>query len=57
MYGAPMQKDEMGKKDAELSLEEQKLELIRLRIENGYYDSDRVLENVVSEIYKREVKN
>ena len=52
-----MKKEQMGKKDAEYSLEEQKLELIRLRIENGYYNSERVMENLVNEIYKREVKN
>jgi len=50
-------KDKMNKKVDQHSFEQQKLDLIRLRIQNGYYENIQVLENVVKEILKKEIKN
>jgi anti-sigma28 factor (negative regulator of flagellin synthesis) len=51
-----MKKREMKKKDKDHSFQDQKLELIRLRIKNGYYKSNNVLESVVKEILKNEIR-
>lgn len=37
-------------------LERKKLELIKLRIKNKYYDREEILEKVVSEIIKNEIR-
>ncbi len=37
-------------------LERKKMELIKLRIKNKYYDRQEILERVVSEIIKNEMK-
>lgn len=44
------------KKDLNKSLEQDKLELIKLRIKNKYYNKEDVLERVASEIVKHEIK-
>lgn len=36
----------------DMKLKDQKFELIRLRIQNGFYEREEILEKVVSEIYK-----
>ena len=51
-----MKKVKMTKDNKEYSFEEQKVELIRLRIKNGFYKNTRVLENVAKEIIKNEIK-
>ena len=38
------------------SLQDQKIELIRLRIKNKYYDRDDIIRKVIQEIYERDVK-
>ncbi len=38
-------------------LEQKKIELIKLRIKNKYYDREEILEKVVQEIIKNEIKN
>jgi len=50
-----MKKDKMNKEETEISFQEQKIDLIRLRIQNGYYENNRVLENVVKSIMKKEI--
>ena len=52
-----MKKEKMNKEETEISFEEQKIELIRLRIQNGFYESNSVLENVVKSIMNTEIKN
>jgi len=39
------------------ALEKDKLELIKLRIKNNFYKNENVLERVVEEIVKRELKD
>ncbi len=51
-----MMKENMNKEDKQYSFEEQKLDLIRLRIQNGYYENTRILEKVVKEILHKEIK-
>jgi hypothetical protein len=51
-----MKKELMRKNSKKFSLEEEKLDLIRLRIQNGYYKNTHVLENVAKEIIKAEIK-
>jgi hypothetical protein len=53
----------MGKKGKHMnpkversSLEKDKIELIKLRIKNKYYDRDEVLLKVVQEIYERDLR-
>jgi len=38
------------------SLEKDKIELIKMRIKNKYYDRDEVLLKVVQEIYERDLR-
>jgi len=52
-----MSKDKMNKDETESSFQKQKIELIRLRIQNGFYENSHVLENVVKSILKNEIKN
>ena len=49
-------KENMKNEDEHFSFEERKLDLIRLRIQNGYYENSRILENVVKEILVKEIK-
>jgi anti-sigma28 factor (negative regulator of flagellin synthesis) len=51
-----MKKEKMNKEETEISFQEQKIDLIRLRIQNGFYDSNNVLENVVKSIMNNEIK-
>ena len=46
----------MIKNESQNSFEDQKLELIRLKIKNGYYKNEHILENVVKEILNKEIK-
>ena len=52
-----MKKEKMNKEETESSFQEQKIDLIRLRIKNGFYEKNHVLENVVKSILKNEIKN
>jgi hypothetical protein len=52
-----MKKDKMNKDETESSFQEQKIDLIRMRIQNGFYENNHVLENVVKSILKKEIKN
>jgi ribosomal protein L29 len=52
-----MKKEKMNKEETESSFQDQKLELIRLRIQNGFYENNHVIENVVKSILKKELKN
>ncbi|WP_169313648.1 hypothetical protein [Caldithrix abyssi] len=46
-----------SKRDDDMSeLERKKIELIKMRIKNKFYDRAEILERVVSEIIKSEVK-
>jgi anti-sigma28 factor (negative regulator of flagellin synthesis) len=47
----------MNKEKTEISFQEQKIDLIRLRIQNGFYENNHVLENVIKSILKNEIKN
>ena len=38
------------------SLQDQKIELIKLRIKNKYYDREDILQKVIQEIYERDVR-
>lgn len=42
--------------DGGSSLQDQKIELIKLRIKNKYYDRDDILQKVIQEIYERDVR-
>ena len=46
----------MRKNSPKQSFEDQKLDLIRMRIKNGYYKNEQVLESVVKEILNKEIK-
>ncbi|MGD9489314.1 MAG: hypothetical protein AB7W47_14950 [Calditrichaceae bacterium] len=49
-------KDTLMKDQSVMSrLEAQKIELIKLRIKNKYYDKDSVLDKVISEIVKTDI--
>lgn len=43
-------------KTDERSLQDQKIELIKLRIKNKYYDRDDIIRKVIQEIYERDVR-
>ncbi len=47
----------MNKEKTEISFQEQKIDLIRLRIQNGFYENNHILENVIKLILKNEIKN
>jgi hypothetical protein len=47
---------EMTNKTNSDGLEKQKIELIKLRIKNKFYDRDDVYEKVISELIKKELK-
>jgi anti-sigma28 factor (negative regulator of flagellin synthesis) len=47
----------MNKEETGISFQEQKIDLIRLRIQNGFYENNHVLENVIKSILKNEIKN
>ena len=40
----------------ESRLQDQKIELIKLRIKNKYYDRDDILQKVIQEIYERDIR-
>jgi hypothetical protein len=50
-----MKKEKMTKKNSDQSFEDQKLDLIRLRIKNGYYHNEQVLASVAREIMSKEI--
>jgi len=39
-----------------MDLEKEKIELIRLRIRNKYYDREEILQKVVQEIYEQDFR-
>jgi len=39
------------------NFEDQKLELIRLRIQNKFYEREEILQKVVQELYEQDLKN
>jgi len=50
--------EKMTKKNGQkIDIEKEKLELIKLRIRNKYYDRDEVLLKVVQEIYEQDFRN
>ena len=48
--------DSMKKNRLQSDFEEQKLELIRMRIKNKFYDREEILQKVVQEIYEKNRK-
>jgi len=48
--------DSMKKNRLQSDFEEQKLELIRMRIKNKYYDREEILQKVVQEIYEKNIR-
>ena len=42
--------------DGGSSLQDQKIELIKMRIKNKYYDREDILQKVIQEIYERDVR-
>jgi hypothetical protein len=55
-YGIFMKQLKAGKNVSKASLEEQKIELIKLRIKNKYYDKNEALQKVVQEIYEHNIR-
>ncbi len=51
-----MKTEKMNKQEAESSFQDQKIDLIRMRIQNGFYENNRVLENVVKSILKNGIR-
>ena len=51
-----MKKDKMIKNETPDSFEDQKLDLIRLRIKIGYYKNHHILENVVKEMFGEKIE-
>ena len=47
----------MSSKAEAREFEKQKLDLIRLRIRNKFYDREEILQKVVHEIYEFDIKN
>ena len=47
---------EMGSKDQNSNIEKQKIELIKLRIKNKYYEREEVFDRVISELLRNEIK-
>lgn len=54
---SPKQDSEMKSKLGQSSIEYQKLELIRLRIKNKFYDRENILLKVVQEMYERDIRS
>lgn len=52
-----MKDKKVTKTDLNKNLEQDKLDLIKLRIKNKYYNKEDVLERVASEIVKHEIKD
>ena len=48
--------DSMKKNRLQSDFEEQKLELIRMRIKNKFYDREEILQKVVQEIYEKNIR-
>jgi len=48
--------DSMRKNRLQSDFEEQKLELIRMRIKNKFYDREEILQKVVQEIYEKNIR-
>ncbi len=46
----------MDNSQKKFDIEKEKLELIRLRIRNKYYDRDEILQKVVQEIYEQDFR-
>jgi hypothetical protein len=55
--GLKKQEDDMINKSLESSIEKQKIELIKLRIRNKYYERDEVFDKVISEILYKVLKH
>lgn len=47
---------EMTSKDLTDNIEKQKIDLIKLRIKNKYYDREEVFERIISEIIEKELR-
>lgn len=45
----------MTDNDAFSNIERQKIDLVKMRIKNNYYNRDEVLEKVISEIVRHEI--
>lgn len=48
--------NKISSEDGGSSLQDQKIELIKLRIKNKYYDREDILQKVIQEIYERDVR-
>ncbi len=48
--------DSMRKNRLQSDFEEQKLELIRMRIKNKFYDREEILQKVVQELYEKNIR-
>lgn len=46
----------MDKELENMDLEKQKIELVKLRIENGYYNREDVLRKVIDQIFSKNYK-
>lgn len=51
-----MKNKKVNKTDRNSDLEKDKLDLIKLRIKNKYYNNEDILEQVASEIVKRQIR-
>ena len=52
-----MKEKKMDEFSKEKSFEKNKLDLIKLRIKNGYYDKSDILDRVVDEIFRKEIRS
>ncbi len=48
---------QMNTKRTSADIETQKLELVRLRIRNKFYDREEILRKVVQDIYENDLRN